>query len=48
MRCPDCGGLGLISSRYIGDTYSVYDCPTCHGTGEVPDKKEDGKDGKTL
>jgi len=39
-RCPTCNGNGRVRTShqtFLGTISSVYDCPRCHGRGEVVD-----------
>jgi DnaJ-class molecular chaperone len=39
--CPVCKGKKVTSTAYLFPTlYCMTECTHCHGTGEVPDKKD--------
>ena len=49
--CPECGGCGVATrpSRWESGYPEEFTCPTCNGTGEVPDTKESGEtDHRTI
>ena len=38
-RCPDCHGTGKSESPDEPDNKMLGDCPTCAGTGVVPEEE---------
>lgn len=39
VTCSHCKGQGKVQTQMMGIFATVTECPTCHGTGKVPEKK---------